>query len=583
MSKVRNLPQLDTPASGDFIYVVDTSESVNAGRKLLLGAVKEVVMPTASEIKTLYESNPDTNEFSDAEKVKLAGISPGATPDQSASGVPYDNADSGLVATNVQDALDEVSEATLAGFKPTAVSGRILHYTEGTARFDDVFFSILAGDILLDPSITNGEVYVDLDGIVKQTGSGVNAPPLTIVFAKFSTDLNNIISLTDERVKNTQNLVRGLVADVRDVRAGAAASAGASGRLSDAMHKHNILTGAPSTQTPDQANAEGSSTNLARADHVHTIPAGTPTTSLSPATTNSKGVAADFALSDHGHAVQTSLVGDITTILPDDSASAGTVDKFARGDHRHGIAAAAASTQTPDQSNSEGVSTSFARADHGHNIPAGTPSTTLSPATSNAKGVAASFALSDHTHAVATALVGDITTIQPDDSASAGTANTFARGDHRHAIVAAAPSNTGSANSEGSSTSFARADHIHNTTIANSSATATADDTTTSLTDVQIAGMTLTPAAGTYLVTFSSSVLNSGNGSSRLFVSIYSAGAQVTHSEREIGIAGGANVPVHTNAIVTVNGSQAIQAMWRAVAGTNTAHKRSLTLVRLGD
>lgn len=550
MSKLRNLTEITTIDDADLFYVVDFSESGTGGRKITKANLKTNTRLSDAEVKTAYENNADTNAFTDAEKTKLAGVESGATADQSALEVPYDNDESGLTATNVQDAIDELSQE--GNFKPSTVSGRILHYTGGSARFDDVFYSVLAGDILLDASVTNGEVYVDLDGIVKQTASSVMAPPLSLVIAKFSTDLNDITSLTDERVRNAQNLVRGLVADVRDVRAGASADAGSSGRLSDAMHKHNILTAAASTQTPDQANAEGSSTSLARADHVHQIAAGTPITTLTPATANAKGVAANFALSDHTHAIATALVGDITTIQPDDAAAAGTAATFSRGDHKHAIVATA-------------------------------PTTTLSPATTNSEGVATSFARGDHTHAVATALVGNITTIQPDDAAAAGTSDTFARGDHKHAIVAAAPSNTGSANSEGASTSFARADHIHNTTIANSSATATADDTTTSVTDTQIASMTLTPAAGTYLATFSSSVLNSANGVSRLFVSIYSAGSQVAHSEREIGISGGANVPVHSNAIVTVNGSQAIQAMWRAVAGTNTAHERSLTVIRLGD
>jgi len=37
---------------------------------------------TASEIKTAYESNANTNEFSDAEQTKLAGIEASATADQ---------------------------------------------------------------------------------------------------------------------------------------------------------------------------------------------------------------------------------------------------------------------------------------------------------------------------------------------------------------------------------------------------------------------------------------------------------------------------------------------------------------------
>lgn len=39
----------------------------------------EVAPLTASQVKTLYESNPDTNAYTDAEKSKLAGVSAGAT------------------------------------------------------------------------------------------------------------------------------------------------------------------------------------------------------------------------------------------------------------------------------------------------------------------------------------------------------------------------------------------------------------------------------------------------------------------------------------------------------------------------
>jgi len=48
-----------------------------------------------------------------------------------------------------------------------------------------------------------------------------------------------------------------------------------------------------------------------------------------------------------------------------------------------------------------------------------------------------------------------------------------------------------------------------------------------------------------------------------------------------VGISGAANVPVHTQAVVTVNGSEAIEARWRAAVGTATAHDRSMTIIRL--
>lgn len=256
----------------------------------------------------------------------------------------------------------------------------------------------------------------------------------------------------------------------------------------------------------------------------------TPPSNSAPLATYTTGPSSVTALTDARVFINNSVAfgsaGDITTIQPDDAASAGSTNRYADAGHKHAIDAAAASTQTPDQANAEGVSTSFARADHTHNIPTGIPSaltpnagnsqgsasafarqdhihnvptaapvsqtpdqanadgvaatfsksdhihnvptaaptTTLSPATTNAQGAAATFARSDHTHAVATALVADITTIQPDATASAGTANNFARGDHRHAIVAdpAVTQTPDQSNAEGTSTSFARADHVHN-------------------------------------------------------------------------------------------------------------------------
>ena len=63
---------------------------------------------TNASIKTKYELNADTNAFTDAEKTKLAGIEENATTDQNASEVPYTNTASGLSATDVQGAIDEV-------------------------------------------------------------------------------------------------------------------------------------------------------------------------------------------------------------------------------------------------------------------------------------------------------------------------------------------------------------------------------------------------------------------------------------------------------------------------------------------
>lgn len=122
---------------------------------------------------------------------------------------------------------------------------------------------------------------------------------------------------------------------------------------------------------------------------------------------------------------------------------------------------------------------------------------------------------------------------------------------------------------------------------ATTQASATADTTTTSATDVLMNSMTLTPAAGTYGVVFSTSLESSSNNAI-ISVSVYAGGVQAAHSERqaEPATSGGlgssaANMPVSTNAEVTVNGSQAIEIRWRITAGTATAHQRTMNIRRV--
>ncbi len=139
-------------------------------------------------------------------------------------------------------------------------------------------------------------------------------------------------------------------------------------------HTHDISTGTPVTQSPDQANAEGTSPNLARADHVHNIPTAVV---VSTGNANTEGVSTSFARADHVHNVQTNL-GILNT--------AGVLSP----DYDTAV------TQTPDQTNSTGTSNKVAMADHVHNIPSGA---VVQVGTSNFNGASASFALADHVHA----------------------------------------------------------------------------------------------------------------------------------------------------------------------------------------
>lgn len=179
--------------------------------------------------------------------------------------------------------------------------------------------------------------------------------------------------------------------------------------------------------------------------------------------------------------------------------------------------------------------------------------------------------------------VGTPITLLPDVANATGSANSLPRSDHNHNVPTAAATSisTSSSNTQGTANSFARSDHQHDVTVNSSEATATAAATTTSTTDVLLTGMTLTPGAGTYLVMFSTTLLNSNNGAQRTAISLYANSVRIAASERYVGTGGGAYVGASTQAIITVSDGQAIEVRWRAAGGTSTSQKRTLTLVKL--
>ena len=111
-------------------------------------------------------------------------------------------------------------------------------------------------------------------------------------------------------------------------------------------------------------------------------------------------------------------------------------------------------------------------------------------------------------------------------------------------------------------------------------ATSTVATTTTSLTDVLMAPMTITPPAGEYLVIASCDLEHDTNGAT-IWISIYVGGVQVAHSERLIKNPrwNNASWEGFTQAIVTANGSQAIELRWRVSGGTGTANNRAITVM----
>lgn len=95
---------------------------------------------TAAEIKTLYESNANSNEFSDAEQTKLAGIETAATADQTAAEIRtlVDNATDSNVFTdadhtklNSLGTLNALSDVDTTG----VADNKILKYQASSSKF----------------------------------------------------------------------------------------------------------------------------------------------------------------------------------------------------------------------------------------------------------------------------------------------------------------------------------------------------------------------------------------------------------------------------------------------------------------
>lgn len=124
--------------------------------------------------------------------------------------------------------------------------------------------------------------------------------------------------------------------------------------------------------------------------------------------------------------------------------------------------------------------------------------------------------------------------------------------------------------------------------LIDSEITATASATAGTGADALMTGMTITPAAGKYIVWFSCDI-NAINAGAATSVSIYVGGSQIAASLRKVVpfcggtlTSGSARCGVAVHGTVTVNGSQAIEIRWSASSGTNTVADRTLTTLRVG-
>jgi len=97
-----------------------------------------------------------------------------------------------------------------------------------------------------------------------------------------------------------------------------------------------------------------------------------------------------------------------------------------------------------------------------------------------------------------------------------------------------------------------------------------------------VTSMTLTPPAGTHWCSFSTTVFPS-TGSAIFDIALHLNGGIISHSRRKIGGAG-SNFIVHTLAVVTTPGGQAVDVRWQRSSMTGTAemYERSLYCLRIG-
>ena len=112
---------------------------------------------------------------------------------------------------------------------------------------------------------------------------------------------------------------------------------------------------------------------------------------------------------------------------------------------------------------------------------------------------------------------------------------------------------------------------------------ATATTTTGSATDSLVDSMTVTPAAGIYLITFRGSVDHSINGSD-ITMSLYNDGSRNDASEcfvRRGTSQGDVALSFCCEARFTVNGSQAIEGKWKTSGTTASMYARSLSYIKV--
>jgi hypothetical protein len=131
--------------------------------------------------------------------------------------------------------LDKNSSTLNQLFVTYPGTGLAVNYTGGVSRVNGTTTLITAGTITLTASVTGGWVYVDIDGVVKQSAS---LPSGAVAMALFTTSASAVTSLQDEREVIDDNTNWGVVADIVAETYNRAASAGVLEKSARADHAH---------------------------------------------------------------------------------------------------------------------------------------------------------------------------------------------------------------------------------------------------------------------------------------------------------------------------------------------------------